>query len=149
VLHEFVILVAEDDPNDADLLKLAMHRGGITERICFVKDGQEAIDYLRGNGKYADRKEFPFPTVVITDLKMPRLDGLQLLDWLHRHPECNVIPTVLMSASGLGSDVQKAYRFGANSYFKKPSSFSELVHLMKLLHDYWCRSEIPALPHNC
>jgi len=149
VSQEFVILIAENDSNDVELLRLAMNRAGITERAFFVHDGQQAVDYLRGCGEYADRQKYPFPTVVITDLKMPRMDGLQLLDWLHKHPECNVIPTVLMSGSGLNKDVQNAYRFGANSYFKKPSKFEELVELMRLLHQYWCRSEIPALPHNC
>jgi CheY-like chemotaxis protein len=146
---ELTILVAEDDPNDADLLKIAMERAGVTNPVHFVKDGQEAVDYLRGCGKYGDRDKFPFPQVVISDLKMPRLSGLELLDWLHRHPECKVIPTVLLSGSGLAADVEKAYRFGANSYFRKPAGIQQLTELMRVLHRYWCTSEIPYLVHNC
>jgi len=143
------ILVAEDDPLDAELLKRAMKRAGITSSVHFVKDGDEAIEYLKGHGRFADRKRYPFPSVVLTDLKMPRRTGLELLDWLRKHPECHVLPTVLMSGSGIPSDVDKAYHFGVNSYFRKPSTLDELTELMGLLNDYWSKTELPELRPSC
>src|SRR4051812_4172662 len=98
---DFPILIAEDSPDDATLLEKAIRKAGLKNPIRFVSDGHEAIEYLQGKGKYGNRAEFPFPRVIISDIKMPRLNGLELLDWLQRHPECSVIPTVLLSGSGL------------------------------------------------
>src|SRR5689334_13174535 len=114
--EDFPILIAEDNPDDAKLLEAAIRRAGMNNKLCFVEDGYEAIDYLQGNGRYANRLEFPWPRIIISDIKMPRLNGLELLDWLHQHPECRIIPTVLMSGSALEGDVEKAYYLGANSY---------------------------------
>jgi CheY-like chemotaxis protein len=147
--RELVMLVAEDDPADADLLRIAMRRAGITNRMFFVKDGEQAIEYLKGHGEFADRETYPFPRIVITDLKMPRRTGLELLDWLQQHPECKVLPTVLMSGSALPSDVRKAYGLGAKSYFAKPSSLEELTELMKVLNDYWSETELPDINTKC
>ena len=143
------ILVAEDDPLDAELLKRAMKRAAITGPVHFVKDGDEAIEYLQGHGRFADRILYPFPSVVLTDLKMPRRTGLELLDWLRKHPECRVLPAILMSGSWMPRDVDKAYHFGVNSYFRKPSTLDELTELMRLLKGYWSRTELPATPPNC
>ena len=145
----FTILVAEDSPDDAKLLEFAIRRAGLQNPVRFVADGYEAIEYLQGKGKFEDRREYPFPKVIISDLKMPRLNGLELLDWLHQHPECKVLPTVLMSGSGLEKDIEKAYQLGANSYFQKPSTLEELTSLMRLLTDYWARSEPPPEMRNC
>jgi CheY-like chemotaxis protein len=147
--RELVMLVAEDDPADADLLRIAMRRAGITNRMFFVRDGEQAIDYLKGHGEFADREKYPFPKVLLTDLKMPRRTGLELLDWLQQHPECKVLPTVLMSGSALPNDIQKAYRFGAKSYFTKPASLDELTELMKVLNEYWSSTELPEINMKC
>ena len=147
---DFVILVAEDDPSDAELLRLAIRRAGMVNPVLFVNDGEQAIEYLQGNGEFADREKYPFPKIVITDLKMPRRTGLELLEWLRKHPECKVIPTVLMSGSNLTGDIGKAYSIGANSYFRKPSSLNELTELIKLLNVYWTTAEVPAIQQqNC
>ena len=145
----FTILVAEDSPDDAKLLEFAIRRAGLENPVRFVADGYEAIEYLQGKGKFGDRREHPFPRVIISDLKMPRLNGLELLDWLHQHPECKVLPTVLMSGSGLEKDIEKAYQLGANSYFQKPGTLEELTSLMRTLTDYWSRNETPPDMQNC
>lgn len=141
----FPILIAEDSSIDADLLEIALRRAGLSGPVRFVGDGQEAVDYLEGRGHYADRKQFPFPRVIITDLKMPRFDGLQLLQWLADHPDCCVIPTILLSGSALSHDIQSAYKLGANTYFEKPTQFAALVDLVRSLKEYWSRSHLPSV----
>ena len=142
---EFVILVAEDDPNDAALLEKAIRKNGFEYPLRMVADGGEAICYLEGQGKYADRSQFPFPRVLITDLKMPRLNGLELLEWLRDHPKSYVLPTILLSGSSLLVDVVRAYRLGVNTYFQKPGSFGELVEIVRVAHEYWMRAVVPAI----
>lgn len=89
------ILVAEDDPNDVVLLKRAFRQNGMDNPTYICKDGEDAIAYLRGEGKYKDRSVYPRPDVIFTDLKMPRLGGLEVLEWLHAQPDCQVIPVIV------------------------------------------------------
>src|SRR4051812_24918994 len=119
---DIVILVAEDDPNDVTLLELAIRKNGITAPVNVVRDGEEAVEYLEGKGRYADRQKYPFPSVIITDVKMPRRDGLEVVQWVRQHPKCSVMPIVMLSGSRIEQDVLKAYKLGANSYFTKPGS---------------------------
>jgi CheY-like chemotaxis protein len=141
----FPILVAEDDALDADLLERALRRAGITGFLHFVPDGAQAIEYLEGRGPYAERSQFPFPKVIITDLKMPRVTGLELLQWLSSHRHCHVIPTILLSSSAMSQDIASAYKLGASTYFQKPTTFEGLVKLMTHLKHYWCESELPVV----
>lgn len=144
-----VILVAEDDENDVFLLQRAFKKTGV-DLPCYVcKDGGEAMAYLKGEGKFADRVAHPFPRVLITDLKMPRCSGFELLRWLHDHPECDLIPKIVLSASAVPDDVKLAYHLSANCYFRKPTSFDELVELVRLVQAFWVRAELPELPKNC
>ena len=144
-----IILVAEDDPNDTLLLRRAFDKNGIDLPVHVSIDGQDAIEYLRGSGLYADREKYPFPRAIITDLKMPRCSGFELLEWLNEHAECSVIPVVVLSASAEDRDVKRCFELGANAYFQKPSSFAELCELVKLNHHYWTRGVLPALPKMC
>jgi len=139
----FPILIAEDNADDVELMKQALPRAGLTGPVRFVADGHDAVAYLEGKGPYSDRGQFPFPRVIISDLKMPRIDGLELLQWLRSHPQCCIVPAILMSASSLQEDIINAYKLGANTYFKKPTSFQDLVNLLRELKDYWNRSELP------
>lgn len=133
----FTILLVEDEENDALLVKMAFKKNDIANPVQWVRDGLEAIAYLNGEGDFADRERYPFPEVLILDLKMPRMNGLELLAWIRDHPEFRVIPTIIMSASRLDSDVEKAYALGANTYMIKPSAFDDLAKMVKLAHDYW------------
>lgn len=146
--ESFPILIAEDDSDDAALLQRALSQSGLRGPFHFVPDGLEAIAYLEGQGDYADRNKFPFPNVIITDLKMPRLDGLALLQWLSDHPYCHVLPAILLSSSDLREDIASAYKLGANTYFTKPTRFQALLDLVRSLKEYWCRSELPPIPAN-
>ena len=143
------ILIAEDDENDVHLVQLSLRRAGLKNPLQFVKDGQEAIDYLCGNGLYADRVAFPFPGVIITDIKMPRKTGLEVLQWLSEHPECSVIPSIVLSASAEPDDVLKAYQMGVSTYFRKPSKIDELTEILKAISRYWDLAITPALPTRC
>ena len=145
----FFVLLAEDDGNDVLLVKRAFQKTAVKDSLRIVRDGQEAINYLMGEGKYSDRNEYPFPTILLTDLKMPKLDGLEVLQWIKEHENCRVIPTIIFSASAQLQDVEKAYALGANSYVQKPSTFEELTILFASLLDYWGRCVVPLLTKEC
>jgi CheY-like chemotaxis protein len=140
----YAILLVEDEENDAMLLKMALKRNNILNPLHWVKDGLEAIAYLNGEGVYANHALYPFPEVLIVDLKMPRMSGLELLQWIRDHSHYKVIPTIIMSSSRQDSDIDRAYELGANTYIIKPSSFDELARVVKLTHEYWDASVKPS-----
>jgi len=133
----YAILLVEDEENDAILLQMAFKKNGITNPVPWVKDGLEAISYLNGDAPFTDRTKHPFPEVLILDLKMPRMTGLELLEWVRRNPRFRILPTIVMTSSRQDPDIQKAYELGANTYMTKPSSFDELITLVKAIHGYW------------
>jgi CheY-like chemotaxis protein len=116
--HGFTILLAEDDGNDVVLFKHAVEESAAESFIKIivhvVHDGAEAIAYLSGEGIFANRKANPFPDLIVLDLKMPRLNGLDVLRWLYDHPEYRRIPKILLSGSGEERDIDQAYQLGAN-----------------------------------
>jgi CheY-like chemotaxis protein len=142
------ILLIEDDQNDILLLRRVLNREGFGGRVQFVCNGQDGIDYLQGKAAYADRDRYPFPSFIITDLKMPRVDGFQVLQWLRDHPERAVIPTIVLSSSAQEEDVIRAYQLGANSYFLKPLDSCNLQKLVKEICRYWEICRRPSVK-NC
>jgi len=136
-----VVLVADDDPRDLQIMHLAIKRNGVVAEIHEVHDGEQVIDYLRGENDFADRGRHPFPDLLMLDLKMPKMDGLEVLGWLRKRPEYHRLPTIMLSGSGLEKDVEEAYRRGAATYFSKPASFKEFQELIKSVIDYWERSQ--------
>jgi CheY-like chemotaxis protein len=143
---ELFILVAEDDQNDRVLLTHALTRDSLPVRVMMVGDGEETIDYLQGTGKYANRAAYPFPDLLLLDLKMPRLSGLDVLKWLRADPCCHALPVIIFSGSGLEKDVQQAYRLGANTYFQKQGDPRVLINLLRLVTQYWLASMRPRIP---
>ncbi|HSU54140.1 MAG TPA: response regulator, partial [Candidatus Dormibacteraeota bacterium] len=141
VRRKLKMLVAEDNPQDRELIQLAVKRGGVAADVYEVEDGEQLLEYLRGENGFQDRARHPLPDLLLIDLKMPRVDGLAVLKWLQQHPECNRLPKVMLSGSGLEKDVEEAYKRGVNTYFAKPSSFREFQELLKVLVDYWSRSQ--------
>jgi CheY-like chemotaxis protein len=137
-------LVVEDNDNDAFFLERAFRKIQLPNPLTRVKDGMDAIAYLKGTGIYTDREKFPFPEVLYVDLKMPRMSGLELLTWIQNHPQHRVIPTIVMSTSNQQSDVHRAYQLGANTYFVKPASLAELTQLVATIHTYWKEVEKPV-----
>jgi len=144
---DYTILLVEDDENDAMLLRMAFERNSIANPVQWVKDGLEAVAYLNGDGVYADRTKYPFPEVLLVDLKMPRMTGLELLQWISEHPEFRIIPTIIMTSSRQELDIEAAYKLGANTYMTKPIAFDQLAQMVKLTHEYWAMSAKPK-PKN-
>ena len=141
-LRSRFILVMEDNADDAWLLRRALIKLGITT-FQIVRDGQEGVAYLAGEGPYANRSRYPLPGFIITDLKMPRLNGLEVLLWLRKQEKLRLIPTLVLTSSRAERDVASAYGFGANSYLVKPCTFADLEKMGRLIRDYWDGCEIP------
>jgi CheY-like chemotaxis protein len=135
--HRKAILVADDSAEDAYILKRAFERAGMMVPIQFVKDGQELIDYLSGTEGFADRKNHPMPRVVLLDLKMPKLNGFDVLRWLQKQPELRRLIVTVLSSSDESRDVNLAYDLGANSYVVKPDSLTGYTNIVEKLRDYW------------
>ena len=130
------ILQVEDDANDVFFLKHAMTKAGVANPIHVASDGQEAIDYLKGAGKFADRVKFPLPGLVLLDLKLPHVMGLDVLKWI-REQSGLVVVVLLLTASGDDEDIASAYRLGANGCLVKPSQAAKLVDMAKAIKDFW------------
>ena len=131
------ILLAEDEANDVFFMRRALKKADVQNPLFVAHDGQEAIDYLEGDGAYADRKAYPLPGLLLLDLKMPGTDGFDLLRWVQSHAAFNSLPTVVLSGSGLDEDVLKAKQLGADEYRVKPDLPQELTTIVHELHDRW------------
>jgi len=129
------ILQVDDDENDVFLLQHAMRKMGVTNPIQVVTDGQQAIDYLKGTGKFADRESFPLPCLILLDLKLPYVMGLDVLKWIRQQSGTAVV--VILTASGVEADIASAYRLGANAFLTKPSDSYKLEGMLKALKDFW------------
>src|SRR5690349_4005018 len=139
------ILVVEDDANDQVLIEKALRTAGVAGPMHMVGDGAEAIAYMMGEGKYADRSVFAYPTFIMTDLKMPKVDGFGVLEFLKGNPEWAIIPTVVFSASQDRDDIKKAYMLGASSYHIKPQDHDDLRRQLATLNSYWLTCEVPEV----
>jgi len=139
ITNQVSILVADDDAQDTMLVKMAVDRASLCLRLETVKDGEEAIDYLMGHSRYADRHTYPFPSMLLLDLKMPKLSGFDVLDFVRGQPGLKQLPIVIFSSSDDPKDIRRAYDAGANSYLCKPHSNDDLAALLRALEGYWCK----------
>src|SRR5687768_12453150 len=130
------ILQVEDDPNDVLFLQHAIEKTGVTYPIQVASDGREAIAYLQGAGEFADRTKFPFPCLVLLDLKLPYVMGLEVLKWIRKQP-WTALPVVMLTASAEEVDIAAAYRLGANAFLRKPSEARQLDEMAKVIKDFW------------
>ncbi len=135
--REGVILLAEDDPNDVLLIRRAFQRTHVANPVHVVHDGEEAQAYLSGQGPFADRERYPLPVLMLIDLKMPRRNGLEVLEWTRSQPGLKRLPVVVLTSSNQNPDINRAYELGANSYLVKPAAFDSLLELVKNLDMYW------------
>ena len=130
------ILLAEDNPNDVELTLSALHSLHLANEITVVKDGAEALDYLHRRGAFAGRADTP-PSVVLLDLKMPRVDGLEVLKQIRATSELRAIPIVILTSSREESDLVKGYQLGANGYVVKPVDFHDFITAVSRLGVFW------------
>ena len=131
------ILLAEDNPDDQELALRAFGKSNLSNEIILVKDGVEALDYLFGTGKYAGDELPVLPAVVLLDLKMPRKDGLEVLQEIRTNERTRFLPVVLLTSSKEEQDIVKSYRLGVNSYVRKPVDFNEFLKAIQQLGLYW------------
>jgi CheY-like chemotaxis protein len=132
-----VILYAEDEETDAFFVQRAFQQAGITQRLVIVRSGREAIDYLAGKGDYADRTRHPFPSLVLLDLNMPGVSGLEVLKWIRATPALCTLVTLVLTSSNQNIDVRRAYQQGANGYLVKPGDIDSILIMARAIKDYW------------
>jgi CheY-like chemotaxis protein len=133
----YPVLYVEDDDNDRVLMEMACSTAGVPFALQVAHDGAEAISYLSGDGHYADRARFPFPELVLLDLKLPRKSGFEVLEWVRDQSELKEMPIVVLSSSNRDTDVKQAFDHGAIYYFVKPLSLQRLVEMVKEIRVKW------------
>ncbi len=131
------VLCIEDNAEDYDLLNLASRKCGTPFRLQRAEDGEKAMAYLSGYGDYANREGYPFPDLILLDLKMPRLDGFEVLQWIRSNAETARLPVIVLAGSIFRADVRRALELGANSYAAKPEKFNELEVLVEQIAEIW------------
>jgi DNA-binding response OmpR family regulator len=151
---ETVILLAEDLPDDVFLTRRAFDEASIKNRLLVVRDGEECLAYLYGQGEYSDRDAYPMPNILLLDLKMPKIDGFEVLREIRANKAFSALRVIVLTSSGEIRDVNKAYELGANSFLVKPLEFENLVAMMSALSDFWLGQnttrppELPALANE-
>lgn len=143
--NPIIILMAEDDADDRLLVKEALEESRVLNELRFVEDGEELLEYLRRQGRYAGEEQAPRPGLVLLDLNMPRKDGREALREIKADPELRRIPVVVMTTSKAEEDIFRSYDSGASSYITKPVTFERLVELMRTMGQYWI--EFVELPN--
>jgi CheY-like chemotaxis protein len=132
-----IILLVEDNPSDVGLTRRAFEKHRIFNELVVVEDGQEALDYLFGRGVYAGRDIKVLPTVVLLDLKLPKVNGLEVLKIIRNHDLTRRLPVVILTSSREEEDVAMSYDLGANSYIRKPVDFQQFAEAVRTLNLYW------------
>jgi two-component system response regulator len=140
------ILLVEDNPSDADLTRRALFRGHISNELVVAEDGQEALDYLRGEGRYTGRNLAETPAVILLDLKLPKVPGLEVLRAIRSDPRLRRVPVVILTSSREEEDIGAGYDLGVNSYVRKPVDFKEFQVAIENLGLYWLILNEPNPP---
>jgi CheY-like chemotaxis protein len=131
------LLLVEDNIDDQFIMKRAVKSAGVLNPLLIVDDGREAIAYLKGEGKFCDRSQYPLPALVFLDLKLPYKSGFEVLQWMRQQPELQAIVVVVLTSSDHAADINAAYRAGANSYLVKPPTANQLIEMAKSFKWYW------------
>jgi len=143
---EKLIMLVEDNPDDEELTLRALRKAKIANQVFVARDGTEALDFLLGTGKHAGREPLTMPAVVLLDLKLPKLNGIDVLTRMRADPRTELIPVVILTSSSEEEDMLKSYRSGANSYVRKPVESSAFINAVTELGMYWVlRNEGPPI----
>jgi CheY-like chemotaxis protein len=138
-----LIVYVEDDQNYAEILETTLKEGCFKHRMLHLESAEEAIRYLEGTGKYANRLEFPIPALLLVDLKMPRMNGLEFLEWVRTRSKYRHLPVVILTSSDEMKDIRRAYTLGANSFLIKPPRIHDLKEMMIALDQFWLKFNVP------
>jgi CheY-like chemotaxis protein len=137
IINEVEILLVEDNPNDVELTLRALKKRNLANKVHVVKDGAEALEFIFGTGTYAERDINQIPKVILLDLKLPKVDGLEVLRKVKSDERTKVIPVVVLTSSKEESDLVESYRLGANSYITKPVDFDKFAQTVSEMGLYW------------
>jgi two-component system response regulator len=132
-----VILLVEDDPGDQELTRRALQDGEIAHELYVVEDGEAALDYLFGRGRYANPSDCPVPDLILLDLNLPKVTGKQVLEQIHNDAKLRHIPVVVLTTSQLERDIQQCYDSGASSYIVKPVGIDDFLRMIRCVNEYW------------
>lgn len=132
-----LILIAEDNEDHVVLLRRSLQKGALLNPVFVVHDGEEAISYLKGEGKYADRYEYPLPSLLLLDLKMPRKNGFEVLEWIREQPGLRRLRVVVLTTSDAPNDIDRAYELGANAFMVKPLDRHHFLEVTEAIKGYW------------
>lgn len=141
------ILLVEDNPDDEELTLRALSRNNISNQVVVVRDGQEAVDWLEGTEPHAGRDPLNIPALILLDLKLPKIDGLDVLRRLRANPRTALVPVVILTSSKEDRDRASGYQSGANSYVQKPVDFTSFVDAVRQLGMYWLMLNEPPPPN--
>ena len=148
--RQFTVLLVEDDLNDIFLVKRAFKMAQLENPLQVVTDGEEAVHYLKGEGRFGDREAHPVPKLIVMDIKMPRMTGFDVLNWIKHDAALRRIPIVIVSSSDRPQDINRAYELGANAYMVKPVDFRAVERLFASITHYWglecAKPELEAMP---
>ena len=142
------ILLAEDREDDVLLIQKAFSHAGINNPIYVVRDGDQVMSYLMGNGKYCNRAEYPLPDLLLLDLKMPGKDGFEVLEWIRQDAGLATLRVLVLTSSEQIRDVTRAYRLGANSFLVKPLDFQDLMQLSRTIQEFWLQTSKTPESHR-
>jgi two-component system response regulator len=136
-MNDKYILLIEDNPGDIELTRRALHKGKILNELVVVEDGQEALDFLFNTGKFAAEPERPLPALTLLDLKLPLIDGLEVLGRIRSSAKTRRMPVVILTSSVEETDLATSYDLGVNSYIRKPVDFTQFANAIQTLGLYW------------
>jgi two-component system, response regulator len=135
--HEVEILLVEDNPNDAELAMRALNKNNLANNVIRVCDGEEALDYIFAKGQFKNRERLNLPRLILLDLKLPKIDGLEVLKIIKEDPIMKMIPIVVLTSSNEESDIIESYSLGVNSYIVKPVNFDKFINSVRDIGLYW------------
>ncbi len=136
-LNEIEILIVEDNPNDAEMAMRALKKNNLANNVLVVEDGEEALDFIFCRGQYATRTANKRPKIILLDLKLPKINGLEVLREIKSNPKTKIIPIIVLTSSQEETDIVESYQLGVNSYIVKPVDFDKFVDAVKDIGLYW------------